>query len=107
MSATTAIQHSANATSIVFFQGRPLPICDYRANTWGEITEETGTNHQLRVYRRPHASNWLRGSGTSERRSRAGRARDRSPLEGCCIETFGCSMGTIKKSASYEISGAP
>jgi hypothetical protein len=30
----------------------------------------------------------------------------RSPHVGCCRAAFGCCMATIKKSASYEISGA-
>ena len=28
------------------------------------------------------------------------------PQVGCCRATFGCCLGTIKKSAAYEISGA-
>jgi hypothetical protein len=32
---------------------------------------------------------------------------DTSPLNGCCTATFGCRIGTIKKSASYEFSGGP
>jgi len=31
---------------------------------------------------------------------------DTSPHVGCCRATFGCCMGTIKKSAIYEISVA-
>src|SRR5580700_12223022 len=29
---------------------------------------------------------------------------DTSPQNGCCRATFGCRIGTIKKSATYEIS---
>jgi hypothetical protein len=36
----------------------------------------------------------------------AGCARDTSPHVGCCRATFGCWIGTIKKSATYEISSA-
>jgi hypothetical protein len=64
----------------------------------------SAADEALRPRRAPPIGFW-----TTKKRavpSAPGVGLDTSPQNGCCRATFGCRIGTIKKSASYEISGA-